>query len=112
MEFTQVRAPISGRISDRKVDVGNLVAAGEGRMPPCSPRSTRSTRSISTSTSEASSSSPARHRAQGGAPQVEIKLQDESGYNWKGRLDFTDNGLDPHSGTIRAGRSSPTPSCS
>jgi multidrug efflux pump subunit AcrA (membrane-fusion protein) len=53
-----------------------------------------------------------RDRAQGGAPQVEIKLQDESGYNWKGRLDFTDNGLDPHSGTIRAGRSSPTPSCS
>jgi multidrug efflux pump subunit AcrA (membrane-fusion protein) len=59
MEFTQVRAPISGRISDRKVDVGNLVAAGEGRMPPCSPRSTRSTRSISTSTApKPCSSSP------------------------------------------------------
>ena len=25
MEFTQVRAPISGRISDRKIDAGNLV---------------------------------------------------------------------------------------
>jgi len=30
MEFTLVRAPIGGRISDRKIDVGNLVAAGEG----------------------------------------------------------------------------------
>ena len=28
-------------------------------------------------------------------------MQDESGYRWKGRLDFTDNGLDPKSGTIR-----------
>jgi RND family efflux transporter MFP subunit len=28
-------------------------------------------------------------------------LQDEADYNHKGRLDFTDNGLDPRSGTIR-----------
>ena len=31
VEFTQVRAPIGGRISDRRVDAGNLVSAGEGR---------------------------------------------------------------------------------
>src|SRR3546814_20152647 len=30
MSFTQVRAPIGGRISDRRVDAGNLVAGGEG----------------------------------------------------------------------------------
>ena len=30
VEFTTVRAPISGRISDRRVDPGNLVAAGDG----------------------------------------------------------------------------------
>src|SRR3546814_10308113 len=35
-----------------------------------------------------------------GSP-VEVKLQDETAYRWKGRLDFTDNGLDPRSGTIR-----------
>ncbi len=29
VEFTQVRAPIAGRISDRKVDAGNLVAGGD-----------------------------------------------------------------------------------
>ena len=28
LEWTEVRAPINGRISDRKVDVGNLVAGG------------------------------------------------------------------------------------
>jgi RND family efflux transporter MFP subunit len=35
------------------------------------------------------------------ASPVEIQLQDEAGYRWKGELDFTDNGLDPRSGTIR-----------
>src|SRR3546814_9187782 len=30
MSFTQVRAPIGGRISVRRVDAGNLVAGGEG----------------------------------------------------------------------------------
>ena len=33
---------------------------------------------------------------------VEVRLQDEGDYRWKGQLDFTDNGLDPRSGTIRA----------
>ena len=30
VEFTRVRAPISGRISDRRIDAGNLVSAGDG----------------------------------------------------------------------------------
>jgi multidrug efflux system membrane fusion protein len=30
VEFATVRAPISGRVSDRRVDPGNLVAAGDG----------------------------------------------------------------------------------
>jgi len=29
VEFTQIRAPISGRISDRRIDVGNLVSSGD-----------------------------------------------------------------------------------
>ena len=29
VEFTQVRAPIGGRISDRRIDAGNLVSAGD-----------------------------------------------------------------------------------
>jgi RND family efflux transporter MFP subunit len=33
---------------------------------------------------------------------VQIRLQDETDYQWQGELDFTDNGLDPNSGTIRA----------
>lgn len=33
--------------------------------------------------------------------QVEVRLQDEPDYTWRGKLDFTDNGIDPRSGTIR-----------
>src|SRR3546814_1663949 len=29
VEFTTVRAPLSGRISDRQIDAGNLVSAGD-----------------------------------------------------------------------------------
>jgi hypothetical protein len=32
---------------------------------------------------------------------VEIRLQDETGYRWTGRIDFTDNGIDEGSGTMR-----------
>jgi RND family efflux transporter MFP subunit len=33
---------------------------------------------------------------------VEIRLQDETAYNWRGRVDFTDNAIDSGSGTLRA----------
>ena len=43
-----------------------------------------------------------RARESGAAPSdVQIRLQDEADYRWHGRLDFTDNGLDTKSGTIR-----------
>ena len=103
LEFTQVRAPIGGRVSDRRIDRGNLVAAGDG-----------STGSLLTTinaldpiyfsfdASEALFLKWKRAREQGAqAAPVEIRLQDEADYRWKGRLDFTDNGIDPKSGTIR-----------
>jgi membrane fusion protein, multidrug efflux system len=103
VEFTQVRAPIAGRISDRKVDAGNLVAAGEGQggsllttinaLDPIY---------FSFDSSEALFLKTKRARNDGASEApVEIRLQDEAGYRWKGQLDFTDNGLDPRSGTIR-----------
>lgn len=103
MEFTQVRAPIAGRISDRRVDVGNLVAAGEG------PNATLLTTInaldpiyFTFDSSEALFLKAQRDKAAGNtSTKVEIKLQDEPDYRHQGQLDFTDNGLDPHSGTIR-----------
>jgi len=103
VEFTQVRAPIAGRISDRKVDAGNQVAGGEGTggtvlttinaLDPIY---------FTFDGSEALYLKTQRARQPGAAPAaVEIQLQDETEHRWKGRLDFTDNGLDQRSGTIR-----------
>lgn len=101
VEFTQVHAPISGRVSDRRVDIGNLVAGAEG-----SGASLLTTINaldpiyFTFDASEALFLKKQRDKA-GESSAVEIRLQDEADYHWKGKLDFTDNGLDPRSGTIR-----------
>lgn len=102
VEFTTVRAPISGRISDRRVDPGNLVAAGDG------PAATLLTTIVATDplyfTFDGSEGLflKSKREGQGQGAEVQIRLQDETDYRWNGALDFTDNGLDPRSGTIRA----------
>lgn len=103
MEFTQVRAPISGRISDRRVDVGNLVSSGEGANATLlTTINALDPIYFSFDSSEALFLKAQRDRAAGHtSAEVEIKLQDEPDYRHHGSLDFTDNGLDPHSGTIR-----------
>jgi RND family efflux transporter MFP subunit len=102
VEFATVRAPISGSISDRRVDPGNLVAAGDG------PAATLLTTIVATDplhfTFDGSEGLFLKSRREGmkrGA-EVQIRLQDEADYSWNGTLDFTDNGLDRASGTIRA----------
>jgi RND family efflux transporter MFP subunit len=103
VEFTQVRAPIGGRVSDRRVDAGNQVAGGEGTggtvlttinaLDPIY---------FNFDGSEALYLKNQRAKQPGAAPAtVEIQLQDETDHRWKGKLDFTDNGLDQRSGTIR-----------
>jgi RND family efflux transporter MFP subunit len=103
VEFTQVRAPISGRVSDRRIDPGNLVAAGEGQAGSLlTTINALDPIYFAFDGSEALFLKTKRAREAGAqASPVEIRLQDEADYKWKGRLDFTDNGLDPRSGTIR-----------
>lgn len=103
VEFTQVRAPITGRISDRKVDPGNLVSASEGGGTLLTSINALDPIYFTFDSSEALYLKGQRERAKGSdaAQQVEIKLQDEAGYDHKGRVDFTDNSLSAQSGTIR-----------
>jgi RND family efflux transporter MFP subunit len=102
VEFTQVRAPISGRVSDRKVDIGNLVSGAEGTGASLlTTINALDPIYFSFDASEALFLKAQRDHAQGHGGEVEIRLQDETSYRWKGQLDFTDNGLDPRSGTIR-----------
>lgn len=102
--FTQVRAPITGRISDRRIDPGNLVQGGgngsEGTL--LTTINALDPMYFTFDASEALFLKARRARETGAAPSaVEIKLQDEPDYRWHGHLDFTDNGLDTKSGTIR-----------
>lgn len=105
VQFTQIRSPISGRISDRRIDTGNLVAAGDAAggtllttinaLDPIH---------FTFDTSEALYLKTQRERARSGSggQRVEIRLQDEADYSRLGRVDFTDNGISAQSGTIRA----------
>ncbi len=101
VEFTVVRAPIGGRISDRKIDVGNLVAAGEGANATLLTTINALDPIYFSFDGSEALFLKAKRAGAGNASAVEIRLQDESDYRWKGALDFTDNGLDPKSGTIR-----------
>jgi len=103
VEFTQVRAPIAGRISDRRVDAGNQVAGGEGTAGTVlTTINALDPIYFTFDGSEALYLKTQRARQPGAEPAaVEIQLQDETEHRWKGRLDFTDNGLDQRSGTIR-----------
>ncbi|OWK29915.1 efflux RND transporter periplasmic adaptor subunit [Sphingomonas mucosissima] len=102
VEFTQVRAPISGRVSDRKIDPGNLVAGGDTNGTLLTTINALDPIYFTFDGSEALFLKTKRAQAAGTPPSdVEIKLQDEGDFRWSGRLDFTDNGLDPRSGTIR-----------
>jgi multidrug efflux system membrane fusion protein len=103
VEFTQIRAPIGGRISDRRIDPGNLVSAGQGAAGTLL-TTINALDPIYFAFDASEGLFLKARRAQAGgasASPVEIRLQDEADYRWKGRLDFTDNSLDAHSGTIR-----------
>lgn len=103
LEFTQVRSPITGRVSDRRVDPGNLVMSGEaGSGTRLTTINALDPIYFTFDASEALYLKAMRAQEPNAAQtQVEIRLQDEPDYAWRGRLDFTDNGIDPRSGTIR-----------
>ena len=102
--FTQVRAPIAGRISDRRIDPGNLVAGGvgAGEASLLTTINALDPMYFTFDASEALFLKARRAQENGERPgEVQVRLQDETDYRWRGRLDFTDNGLDTRSGTIR-----------
>ncbi len=105
VEFTRVRAPISGKISYRRIDPGSLVTGGDaGAATLLTTINAIDPVYFTFDVSEALQLKAQRDRAAGPAgPQtVEVRLQDEPDYRWRGQVDFTDNGIDPNSGTIRA----------
>lgn len=111
LEFATVRAPISGRISDRRIDIGNLVSGENGAQATLlTTINAVDPIYFNFDASEALFLRTQRERQATQAPSnVQVRLQDEADYRWSGKLDFTDNGLDPRSGTIRVRAVIPNP---
>lgn len=110
VEFTQVRAPIGGRISDRRIDPGNLVSSGDAGGTLLTTINALDPIYFTFDVPESLYLKSSRQRETGESGQVtEIRLQDEAEYNWRGRLDFTDNGINQNSGTVRARAIVPNP---
>lgn len=101
LEFTRVTAPVSGRVSDRRVDPGNVIAGGSSAGDVLTTVVSDAPIHFTFEGSEALLLKYQREGANGRAVPVTIRLQDEPDYRWTGRLDFTDNALDARSGAIR-----------
>jgi len=113
LSFTTVHAPISGRVSDRRVSLGDFVSSGDTVL----------TRVVTIDPiwfrfegAEAFYLKYLRQDREGtrgssrySANPVEVGLADETGYRWRGRMNFLDNAIDPNSGTIRAHAEIPNP---
>lgn len=105
VNFTRVTAPISGRMSDRRVDVGAYVTAG---TTPMTTVVTLDPIHFVFTGSEAVYLKYQRANRAGTRPSsrvspnpVEIRLGDETEYRWRGKMDFVDNAIDMGSATIR-----------
>lgn len=111
--FTKVTAPLGGRVSDRRVAPGNLVTADTTVLTNIV---TLDPIRFAFTGSEALYLKYARENQAGtrassrrAANPVEIRLQDEPAWRWKGRMEFVDNALDTASGTIRGRALVPNP---
>ncbi|WP_114771197.1 efflux RND transporter periplasmic adaptor subunit [Microvirga subterranea] len=106
VEFTQVKSPLSGRISRRLVSVGNLVNANETvltnvlTLDPIQFYFDVDERSYLAFSRQTQGGT--RTTAEGAVNEVLLTLTDGRLGQRKGQLDFVDNRLDAASGTIRA----------
>ena len=105
LTFTKVIAPITGRISDRRVTVGNLVQLDTTVLTNITDLDpiyfTFDAPESQYLKYEAEAQKGERKQSREFANPVEIRLQDQANYEVHGRMDFVDNVLDPNSGTIR-----------
>jgi RND family efflux transporter MFP subunit len=108
LEWAEVRAPISGRISDKKIDVGNLVIGGQVNATLMATIVSLDPIHFVFDASEADylkyqrlNNSGKRPSSRTAANPVRIKLADEDDWSHEGTMDFVDNAFNVHSGTLR-----------
>lgn len=118
LEFTQIKAPVSGRAGRFEVSIGNLVSGGSGGS------TTLLTTIVSLDpiylafdVSEADFLAYKRAVSRGDLPNpgndgsvpVGVRLFDEGNWPRDGRIDFVDNQVDSTTGTIRVRATVPNP---
>ena len=111
MQFTELRAPIGGRIGDRKVSPGNLVTGGTSgnttllativSTDPIHFEFTFDEASYLRYERVAKEGTDVASRGRGPGVAVSLKLIDEKDFTHDGRMDFVDNVIDRSTGTIR-----------
>jgi len=109
LEFTELRAPVTGRIGDRRVSPGNLVTGGTGgnttllativTYDPIRFEFTFDEASYLRYQRLAKTGSDVTNPS--GGVDVTLKLLDEDSFQHAGRMDFVDNVIDRATGTIR-----------
>lgn len=108
LEFTRVRAPISGRAGRALVTEGNLVSA-DGQASVLTTLVSQDPVHVHFDTDErtylryaAMARRGERPDERNGGVPVRVGLVGEEGFPHEGRVDFIDNRVDPATGTIRA----------
>ena len=108
--FTRITAPLTGRIGNHQVSVGNLISGGDAATTPA----------LTTIVSldpiyfyfdmsegdylayQRAAAAGLLNEARDAEPVVYAHLTDEADWPWKGQLNFLDNQVDRGAGTIRA----------
>jgi len=108
--FTRITAPLTGRISNHQVSIGNLISGGDAATTPA----------LTTIVSldpiyfyfdmsegdylayQRATAAGMLTEARDTTPPVYAHLTDETEWPWKGQLNFLDNQVDRGAGTIRA----------
>lgn len=109
LEFTAIKAPVTGRVSNHRVSVGNLIGGGTAQATLLTTIVSLDPIHFYFDADQASylryvrlSRSGERASSRDAANPVTLALPDEQGFVHAGRMDFVDNQIDDGTGTIRA----------
>ncbi len=109
LEYTRIKSPITGRVSNERVTAGNLVTAGTGEGMVLTTVVSVDPFYVYIDADENSVLKYLKLREEGTRTSAVdaqipafIELANETGFPHEGYIDFVDNRLDPNTGTQRA----------
>jgi multidrug efflux system membrane fusion protein len=116
LDYTQIKSPIDGRIGRKLITEGNLVNSGQGQSTVLTTIVSLDPIYCYFDADEPSvlkyqqlSREGKRSSAAKGEVALELQLANEQNFPHKGKLNFTDNRVDPGTGTLRVRGVLPNP---